>query len=565
MAQFRTTADILDEILQKAGEPTNGNSDYETLALTYANKVHHAIIGGGSIFSLKVDEAWTWARNRFPIVLELEPAYTTGQLTCTVNDINITFSSAPSASLEGWHLQVNGKSTIYKITQHTAASTSAKIDSSFVDDTGAYNFRVFKLDYKITPTYMYVDSYNDKVDFGETASTTLTATLAHGAYTPANLISHVATQIQSTGTATWTGAYDTVLHQFMLTSSVTSKLYGATGTNRRRSSLPLLGLDRLNYTGATSYTSAYTPNSISRLIEPFKIFTSEGGEPFIYSSDPVKMQEDYPIALTTQRIPDRFVKLTEENDGTVWVRFNAYPKYKTKVTIDWIPTPIDLQDNAASYPALPRGDVDTLIHGAAAFIAWDKEDSKWEGFLGLCKTGLESMEKKNRSELFRTGESFAQHVPRADLEGRRRKLNFGYTVTGTTAASTTAESVQSMIAVTISYTSFSAGSTTSTVTARTLPSNRNLFSMTIKHSASFTGASITNVALDVGISGDPTRFITGFDVDQATAATAQDSVLTNYYPAADTGILVRATSTGANLSALTVGAVVLYFQETVVP
>lgn len=565
MAQFRTTADILDEILQKAGEATNGNSPFETLALTYANKVHHAIIGGGNIFSLKVDESWTWARSRFPIILELEPAYTTGQITCTVDDINITFSAAPADSLEGWHIQATNKSTVYKITQHTAASTTAKLDSSFVDDTGAYNFRAFKLDYEILPVYMYVDNYNDKVDFGETASTTLSATLTHGAYTPTNLISHVATKLQSTGTASWTGAYDSVLKQFSLTSSVTSKLFGATGPNKRRSAHPLIGLDQLNYTGATSFTSSYTPNSISKLIEPFKLFTSDGGEPFIYSTDPIRMQEDYPIALTTQRIPDRFVRITEENDGTVWVRFNAYPRYKTKVTIDWVPTPIDLQDNAASFPRIPRKDVDTLIHGAAAFIAFDKEDSKWESFLKLCQAGLEAMEKKNRSELCRTGETFAQQVPRIDLEARSRKLNFGYTVTGTTAASTTAESTQSMIAVTIPYTSFSAGSTTSTVTARTLPSNRNLFSLIIKHSASFTGASITNVALDVGITGDPTKFINGFDVDQATAASAQDSVLTNYYPAADTGILVRAISTGANLSALTVGTVVLYFQETIVP
>lgn len=565
MAQFRTTADILDEVLQKAGEVTNGNSPFETLALTYANKVHHAIIGGGNIFNLEADETWSWAKSRFPIVLELEPAYTTGTLTCTVDDINITFSSAPSDSLEGWHIQAIGKSTVYRITQHTATSTTAKLDSSFVDDTGAYNFRAFKLDYEILSAYMYVDNYNDRVDFGETASTTLSATLTHSAYSPTNLISHVASRLQATGTATWTGSYDSVLKQFSLTSSVTSKLFGATGPNKRRSAMPLIGFDRLNVTGATSFTSAYTPNAIARMIEPFKLFTSEGGEPFIYSSDPVKMQEDYPIAQTDQRIPDRFVRLTEENDGTVWVRFNAYPRYKTKVTIDWIPQPIDLQDNAASFPMLPRGDVDTLIHGAAAYIAFDKEDSKWEGLLGLCKTGLDAMKKKNRMALFRTGEFFGQQVPRKDMQGLQKKLNFGYTVTGTTAAATTAESTQSMIAVTISYTSFSAGSTTSTVTARTLPSNRNLFSMIIKHSASFTGASITNVALDVGISGDPTKFINGFDVDQATASSAQDSVLTNYYPAADTGILVRAISTGANLSALTVGTVVLYFQETIVP
>jgi hypothetical protein len=339
---------------------------------------------------------------------------------------------------------------------------------------------------------------------------------------------------------------------------------GSSGVNNRRSVLSLIGLDQINHTGASSYTSAYTPNSISRLIEPFKIFSSDTGSPFIYSSDPIRMQKDYPLALTPMRVPDRFVRLTEENDGTVWVRFNAYPAYKTKVMIDWIPTPADLQDNAASFPKLPRSDVDTLIHCAAAYVAFDKEDTKFDSFIKMAGSGLQAMKKKNHGVLFRTGESFGQIVPRADLDHRERKLSYGYTHSGSTAAATTAESVQSMIAVTISYAAFQTASTTSTVSARNLPANRTLFALIAKHSTPFTGASITNVIIDAGISGDPTKFINGFDVDQATAASAQESTLTLYYPAAVTDIQVRMTSTGANLSNLTQGSLVLYFQETIV-
>lgn len=421
MSQFRTTADILDEVLQKAGEVTNGNSPFETIALTYLNKAHHAIIGGGSIFNLEVDEPWVWARARTPIVLEMETAYITGSASCTTGSPNITFSSAPAASLEGWHFQVNNKATVYKIQQHTAANTAAQLDSGFINTTGAYGFRAFKLDYEIMPGYMYVDNTNDYVDFGETANTTLSATLTHGSYTPANLMSHIATRLSATGTASWTGAYDSVLKQYNVTCSVASKLYGI-GPNRRRSGLQLLGLDRLNHTSSSSYTSAYTPNSISRLIEPFKIFTSELSEPFIYSTDPIRMQQDFPIAQVSQCVPSRFVRLTEENDGTVWVRFNNYPGEKLKVMIDWIPTPIDLQDNAASFPKIPRGDIDVLIHAAAAYIAFDKEDSKFDGFIKLTGSGLQAMKKKNHALLQRTGESFGQIVPRSDLVARYRQL-----------------------------------------------------------------------------------------------------------------------------------------------
>ena len=322
----------------------------------------------------------------------------------------------------------------------------------------------------------------------------------------------------------------------------------------------------IDHTGAQSYTSAYTPNSISRLIEPFRIYTTSFGScnDFIYSTDPIKMQEDYPISMTEQKIPDRFVRLMEENDGTVWVRFNSYPRYKTKVSIDWIPTPLDLQDNTASYPKLPRGDIDNLIHGAAAYIAFDKEDTKMQGFLDLTKAGLQSMKKKNHGLLHRTGAHFGQIVPRVDMQVTPKRLNFGYTVTGTDSAAVTAESVQSMVAVTMSYTAFQAASTAASVTARTLPANRQLFSLIVKHSAQFTGSTITNVALDVGISGDPTKFVNAFDVDQATAASAQESALTQYYPAAETPILVRLISTGGNLSNLTSGTVIAYFQEIIV-
>lgn len=567
MAQFRTTADILDEILQKAGEVTNGNSPYESLALTYANKVHHAIIGGGNIFNIDVNEPWVWARSRFPIVLELQPAYVSGTITCTQDDINVTFSDAPSTSVEGWHFQVGGCSTVYKITQHTGGLAQAVIDSSFVDASGSYNFRVFKLDYEITPAYMYVDNSNDKIDFQETAATTLSTTLVHGSYTPGNLLNHVIAKLGAVGTAAYGGSYDTVLQSFNVTASVSFKMLAATGPNKKRSSLPLLGFDQLDQTGAQTYTSTYTPNQVSRLIEPFKLFNFDRGlgydsEPFIYSTDPIKMQEDYPISQTRQRVPDRFVRIMEENDGTVWVRFNAYPANKTKTLIDWIPQPIDLQDNAASVPQLPRTDIDTLIHGAAAFIAFDKEDTKWEGFVSLTKAGIEAMNKKNRSLLFHTGETFAQQVPRLDLASKRRLFNYGYTISGGTQSST-AGVTSAFILSTLTYNQFQTAGTTATVTARNLPGNRSLMGLIVKHSAVFAGAGLSAVVLDVGISGDPTKFINGFSLTQPVSATAQDSSTLLYYPATSTGIQVRVTSTGGNLSALTQGSVDIYFQEVV--
>lgn len=565
MAQFRTGNDIKKEVLQKSGEPVSGASPFETIAMTYINKVNHAIVAGGSIFDLTVDEPWVWARSPHPIVLELEPAYTSGSLVCTVNDNAVSFSVAPSSSLEGWHIQVNGTNTAYKIVQHTAGEVAATLDSNFLDDTGAYSYRAFKLDYEILSAFAYVDSFSDRIDFTEgTAATVRTATLTHGAYTLSNLVAHVSARMDTVATAAITGTYDSILKQYSLSCSSSFALLGETGGQALRSVLPTLGFDQRNYTGAQSYTSSYVPSSISRLIEPFKLFTGDPYQPAIYSTDPIKLQEDFPLALVRERTPDRFARIREENNGSIWVRFNSYPKYKTKVQIDWIPVPSDIQDNAVSKPRIPRSDLDVLIHGAAAFIAFDKEDSKFESLINLTKAGLQAMKTKNHGLLNRTGEAFAQIQPRSDYVSPAAKLSYGYT-SGSSGAGSTASATETLTAVTLSYTSFQLASTVTSVVARTLPSSRSIFSIIAKHTQSFTGASVTSVALDVGLTADSTYFISNFTVSQAVAGTAQASYVGLYYPAVATDIYVRLTSTGANLSALTTGTLVLYFQESIVP
>lgn len=564
MAQFRTSADILNEILLKSGEPTNGNSPFASRVITYANKVHHAIIGGGNIFDINVDEPWVWARSRFPIVLELLPVYNTGSAACTLDDVNVVLTSAPTDSLEGWHFQINGQGTVYKIQQHTAGSVNLMLDSAFVNASNAYNFRIYKLDYDIIPSYMYVDNTNDRVDFSEgTASGTVAATLTHGSYTPANLIAHIASRIQTAGTKTYSGSYDSVIQKFSITQTGTAfSVLPVSGSNYTRNGMKNVGFDILDYTGAQTYTSTYTPNQVARLIEPFKLFVTDRSSPFIYSTDPIKMQQDYPIAFTTERIPDKFVRLNETPDGKVTVRFNSYPRDKTKVMIDWVPQPVDLQNNAASFPLVPRGDIDALIHGACAFIAWDKEDSKFQGFVDLTKSQLEAMKKKNHNELFRTGVNFGQMTPRLDRMQQEKYLRYGYTSSGG-GTGTSASTTNVLTAVTMSYTQFQVAGTAFSVLARTLPSSRVLSSVIIKNSLSFAGGSITAMGTDLGTTASATYFINSFNPMQTANST--DAFVGSFYPGADTGIYVQMRSQGGNLSALTQGQLILYFQESIVP
>lgn len=580
MAQFRNSADIINEILQKSGEPTNGNSPYTTRAITYANKVHHAIVGGGSFLNINVDEPWVWARAHFPIVVELQPAFTTGTLNVQTGSNNISFSQAPTnpytgsaSSVEGWHIQASGLSTIYKIMQHTAGSTSAQIDSSFVDTISQASFRCFQIDYPIFPTYMYVDSSNDRFDFVEngTAGVTtsnLTAILQHGSYTPVNLASSLAALLNSTGTASYGASFDTVANTFFVTANQTFGLKGATGPNAgKRSALPSLGYDVLDQTGAMSYTGTYMPNQVGRLIEPFKMFMQNWTkENFCYSTDPIKMQEDFPISRISQRFPDRFCRISENNNGVIWVRFNAYPIQLTKLVCDWIPQPVDLQNNTASFTKLPRADVDTLIHGASAMILFDKSDSKYSGIAKFCSDGLDAMKKKNHGLLFRTGLNFGQIIPRLDLNRPLRHLDYGYTVAGgSTAVNTLAGGITTNVPAIVTYINLQSAGTTATYAATTLPNNVTLFALLIQLGTSFTGTGISGVTLNVGTVANPTQFINGFNAAQATSSSAQASTLCMYFPAVSTPIQVQIVTIGANTNALKQGSLNMFFQETVNP
>ena len=564
-------------MLQKSGEPTNGNSPFQSIALTYLNRVHQVIRGGGSFLNLNVDEPWIWARHHFPIIVELQPAFTSGYINTQYGSNNISFTIAPTnpytgsaSSVEGWHLQASNYSTVYKIMQHTAGSTVAQLDSSFVDTIAQGSFRCMQLDYPISPVYLYIDNSNDQLDFAEITTTTAgsttafkTAVMQHGSYTPPNLASSVAAQMNLSGTASYGASYDTVANTFFITCNQTFYLLGATGTYAgRRSTIPSLGFDVLDQTGAQSYTGAYFPNQVGRLIEPFKMFmVNWWGEHFCYSTDPIRMQEDYPISQITQRFPDRFARMQESMNGQITVRFNAYPIQLTKLQIDWVKQPVDLQNNTASMLSLPRQDIDAAIHGASAMVLYDKNDSKWQTTLDLCAKQLDAMKKKNHTALLRTGQEFGQIVPRQDLNRAVRRFNYGYTVNGSTAAAVTSGAITTNLPVTLTYMNFQGAGTVASVTATTVANNVTLFSLLIKLSTGFTGTGITGLTLNVGTAANPTQFINGFSPITGTSS----SVLANYFPSVSTPIIVTMQSTGAVTSALKQGALTLYFLETVNP
>ncbi len=86
---------------------------------------------------------WPWLVSSFDLSL---PAYiNTGTVAVTQNSTTITFSSAPAVDLDGYWFSIDGSSKRYRISAHTAASTTATLEVAYTDDTNtAATFKVWK-------------------------------------------------------------------------------------------------------------------------------------------------------------------------------------------------------------------------------------------------------------------------------------------------------------------------------------------------------------------------------------------------------------------------------------
>lgn len=432
MAQFRTTADLLDLALQDAGEVTNGNSPYETQALNYLNKVHMAIVAGGTIpigkdQTVEIDEVWLWSRARSPLILELQPKYSTGSITLTLGSESGVFSVAPSFSVEGWFLKIDARNEWLRFASHTAGATAFELDGAYPDASGGFTFEAMKIDYDLVPTYVVISSSNNKLQFQEAAGVTLTATLTSGSYTPAALTTEVQTQLNATGgTPVYTVTYSAVTRKFTIASDrgggAVFVLVG-TGSQSEFGAHKTLGFDDENTTNAASVVSTYVLGGIARLIEPMKIHRSNGGN--IYGIDPESFERDFPIHTVEEGFPDRLCVVRESADGTLTVRFNRFPKEKTRVEVEHVAVPRDLKDSAASVPLIPRKHVDVLQDAATFYIMLNKSDDRAMTYANLMQGKLKAMIAQNRGSLVRSGKGFGQIVPRIELtqiHQRRRRL-----------------------------------------------------------------------------------------------------------------------------------------------
>ncbi len=434
MSFQKSTRVLKQDVLTICGELTDGTSPFDAQATAYLDKVYQGLIAGNNLFDISCMEPWVWAQSKTPILLTLKAAYSTGTVSLTNASTTGAFSGAPSISLEGRYLFIDGQSDPYRIAQHTAASTAFALDQAYLETTGtSYTYKAYKYDYDAVNDIIIINSKNCKIDF-TCDGTTYAATLTSGSYSPTTLCTEIDTRLTAASGGSYTVTFNSITRKFTIAQGgATFSLLFATGTNAYISASGVLGYDIEDQTAALTYSSTYALSGIARLSKPISMFRSilsydqnakDSGK--IFQIDDNAFLRDYPMGQNAIAVPDKFC-ISELDSNGLWVlRFNASVNEDTRAEVNFIPVARKLVDNVNSFPLIPGNFSDFLVYGAAHFIQMDKSDTKATDSLQKAQAQLKALIAFNRQGSQLAGNAFGRLVPRPEGNRRSRALGSAY-------------------------------------------------------------------------------------------------------------------------------------------
>lgn len=429
MSHQKSTRELKIEVLEICGELTDGTSPFDALAVSYLNKVYRGLIAGNNLFDISCDEPWVWAQSKYPIILTLKAAVT-GSAAMVNASTSGVFSSAPSISLEGRYIKFEGQADIYRITQHTAASTAFQIDQGFLGGSGSLNYSANQYDYDAINDVIVISSKNNKIDFTEGGSQ-LTATLTPGSYSPTALCTEIDSKMTAAGAQSYTVTFNSITRKFTIAQGgATFSLLFESGTNAALSASSVLGFDIEDLSDVLSYSSTYALSAIARLSKPISIYKGSAyynensrDANKIFMVDDNTFLRDYPFSRFTAAIPDKFAAVEKNPDGLWVLRFNGAPTEDTRAELNIIPPARALMDSENSFPLLPGDSTDFLVNGAAHYIQTDKSDSKAQDSLAKAQANLKALIAHNRQGSQLAGQNFGKMIARPS--GLKRQWGTG--------------------------------------------------------------------------------------------------------------------------------------------
>lgn len=158
---FSTTTELAEFVEKELGHDVSGASSQRTDVVSHLDRAHKIVLAGGGF--LNYDESgrrqsdeinFSFARSQNPKILNLIAAIEPDDITANVtnNSTTVTFSADPNSgtSIEGYHIRFGNDQEVYRISAHTAATTTATLDAAYVNDTATeVGIKVFKLQYTV--------------------------------------------------------------------------------------------------------------------------------------------------------------------------------------------------------------------------------------------------------------------------------------------------------------------------------------------------------------------------------------------------------------------------------
>jgi hypothetical protein len=167
VANLQYTADLIADVLFRAGERTDGSSQYAATALSYLNRAYLGIAAGGGELVPGIREEWRWLKNTTPGVLSLLPVIAPGigtaptQVNATFNTASITFSGMIGenlVSLAGWSIKIGDNRDIFRIISHTINTGVATLDGPWTGPSGTYTYVTGKFEYALASDVLRIVS-----------------------------------------------------------------------------------------------------------------------------------------------------------------------------------------------------------------------------------------------------------------------------------------------------------------------------------------------------------------------------------------------------------------------
>lgn len=150
MANLKFSQDIINDVLFRAGESTDGSSDFDAQSLVDLNRAYQGIWMGGRELDPSIQEDWYWLLSSTPSTITLPPSIATGTVNVANNSAAITFSSAPAISVAGYHFKTANNADVFRIASHTAAAAAATLDSVYTAaNDSAASYRLMKFEHTL--------------------------------------------------------------------------------------------------------------------------------------------------------------------------------------------------------------------------------------------------------------------------------------------------------------------------------------------------------------------------------------------------------------------------------